>query len=544
MEKAKVLAKYELLNLVRSKLFWIMAVLYFLGFFQFKNIMFEDGVWKGGLIFYLKFSWLPLNFMMFPLLLIGYRIGKSKSEIIEVLDISAKERILGKCIPMIIISLVIFLVSLIVAGIVAIVSKVSLEYFLYLFGIYIISVAIFLMVVCAIGMSFGILLEGEGLDVLGFIGLIFIFAVLTSFGKGGSGLLPLFLIPSIGSTFKIREYDMKFWVEVLFWLSNFSLLAFFIIKKVGNIKVKKFNSIVITACLVLLSVCLGKESLSLEYPYYAINRKKDPVEGFENIYETTYYADTNIGYYVSKYNMNIIFDNYINNKCTMDITITNDNINNIDLGLFYKFDVTDVKVNGKHSKYERIDNKVIVDLEEAVNKGEKLNIEMFYEGNPDVKWLDDIDMFFVNKNSVFLGDVYEWYPKLNDDVEKEYEINVSYKGKNKLYSNLDMESEGKYVGSSQEIYFLSGNISEKEYKGYTFIGNEENFSTIDDCENGIKELNFKVNPPEELKKYMKPLKDGSKVNKIIYVPFMPGANENISYNNSILIEGNDKSLSK
>ncbi len=42
---------------------------------------------------------------------------------------------------------------------------------------------------------------------------------------------------------------------------------------------------------------------------------------------------------------------------------------------------------------------------------------------------------------MFLGELLEWYPKLNDLSTKEFSVDINYKSKNEIYSNLN--GEGK-----------------------------------------------------------------------------------------------------
>lgn len=104
-----------------------------------------------------------------------------------------------------------------------------------------------------------------------------------------------------------------------------------------------------------------------------------------------------------------------------------------------------------------------------------------------------------------MGDVFEWYPKLNDTHIKEYLINFRLKNNNKIYSNLDEVNSNqslRFQGKDNEIIFVSGNISKRKYKGTIFIGNEEIINNNLLCDEALSNANG--------------------IKKIIYVPEIAG----------------------
>jgi len=76
-------------------------------------------------------SWLPLNLLMVPILLLSMRIGQSHNDIFKITDISDKEVILSKIATMFIIKGVILFFNIILLVALGLICKVSIGYFLY-----------------------------------------------------------------------------------------------------------------------------------------------------------------------------------------------------------------------------------------------------------------------------------------------------------------------------------------------------------------------------------------------------------------------------
>lgn len=97
MNKALKITRYEWLNLKRNKTFYVMLIILMLGYILlFKELFFKNGEYAGGLISFAKSNWLPINFIMIPLLIIDMNIGKSSNEIFDAVNVSAWHKFLGK----------------------------------------------------------------------------------------------------------------------------------------------------------------------------------------------------------------------------------------------------------------------------------------------------------------------------------------------------------------------------------------------------------------------------------------------------------------
>jgi len=100
--------------------------------------------------------------------------------------------------------------------------------------------------------------------------------------------------------------------------------------------------------------------------------------------------------------------------------------------------------------------------------------------------------------------------KLNDENIKEYYLNIKYSGGHKLYSNLNGEhilGHYKFTGKDREIFLISGNITERNYRDYLFIGNEEYVNSNSKCDDLIKFM--------EDKKL-------TNIKPAVFGPFLPG----------------------
>lgn len=527
MKKSTSLAKYEFINLLRSKLFWIMAGIYIIGIEESIRLMHTESGLNIGLIYYFKSSWLPLNLMMFPLLLIGYKLGKDKNEIFDILNISKSQRIKGKVIPLVIISLFILLSSTIIAIIIGIISRVSFGYFMYFFGIYIINCIIFLATVCSLGLFIGTIIESKIGDLKSFILLLLVFLILTSFRSISANILPLFGAPTISSTFRWQEFDMKYFVYIIFWIGLFILINTCIL-----LYYKFSKKIILITILGVAFICISvniQDDYNGSYYEYISKSKYDLAKshGFSgmDMDKFTYYSSEDLGYEVTKYDMNIIFNEHIKNTCKMNIDIFNDDVDELEFGLFNKLEVKEILIDNEKVDFDRKGNSVKIKLSSKLQM-KNIEVQIIYEGNVDAVGEEKTDLFYVNNNSIFLSDVFEWYPKLNDNKEKDYILNIKYSGSNKLYTNLIQDSNGTYMGSDKEIFIVSGKITERQYKDYTLIGNEEYFKSDEQCE---KILEFS----KELD-----LDSFSDKKDIIMAPNIPGI-ERIKYKNTHLIQTYD-----
>jgi hypothetical protein len=93
---------------------------------------------------------------------------------------------------------------------------------------------------------------------------------------------------------------------------------------------------------------------------------------------------------------------------------------------------------------------------------------------------------------------------------------------------LDIKKEDNYYslnGSDKEIFILSGEITEKDYKGYRLIGNEEYFKTDSQCEQAIARA-------RKDSKY-------NDLNTIIYAPYIPSNGKKSTYKGTFMDNQSD-----
>ena len=86
LKKISALIKYEVIDIFRGKLIWIIFFLYLFGVIQVISSMKMGGYSFFTLVGLIKVSWLPLNFIMIPVMLLSMKIGESENEIFKILD--------------------------------------------------------------------------------------------------------------------------------------------------------------------------------------------------------------------------------------------------------------------------------------------------------------------------------------------------------------------------------------------------------------------------------------------------------------------------
>lgn len=493
MKKTIYIFKYEAINLLRGKIFYITLIL---AAFGFQQIFSAFGA-KGGVISFAKLCWLPLNFILIPVMIISQNIGKSNNEIFKVMDIDAKHKLTGEFLAIFILDFVVIMSYLIVFQVMYFISGVSLNYYLYILGGSLELILITLISSTLIGFLIGQVTEG---GIFGYILIGIAFIIMCSFYKTDTSILTLYNLPVFSSSLAIFKNNTFYFYHKLFWVILDTLLVFLIIvTEYRNIHVRINNRIYFIAIpFVAACVFLIIGSLLYKPTYYeAFSRDVASVE--DKVRDNTlanqedrkfhvFYSKDDCGYFVSRYNMDVNLKEKYSNSCSMILNITKDNIKNITFGLYGKLKVTDVKMDGKECKYSRDSNSITLKSDNAFNSGEKINILISCEGYIYTKWLQGKETYFVDDSEAYLGSVFEWYPKLNDNKEKQYTIKLNHKSK--LYSNLFIKP-GKdcdyLTGEDKDVLILSGStIGQRKYKDYTLIGNEEYFITDKQCQNAIK----------------------------------------------------------
>jgi hypothetical protein len=514
LRKIKALAKYEIINLRRGKLIWVIGALYIFGIQQVIDSMKLSGNTYLSLVGLIKISWLPLNFIMIPLLLLIVTIGQSSNEVFESLDISRKEIIVSKLITIGIINVVLLLCNLVILAFFCIISGASVGYILYECTGYIINTFIFLIVCGSIGLFIGQVINKYVYDIIGYIIVILLFGFLCNFYKLENTIFPLVDIRTFPGIFDAISYDKSYLYHNILWLGISLILILgsymFICNRkneLGNIRLQIVSIIIVS----ILCVYLGVSINAMKPNIYDIRNRQDAEsEDIKNINrERTYFSKNDCGYYIDKYNMNIDINNNIKNSCEMEIRVINKSVSSIEIGLYKSLNISKLEVDGKKAEFERTNNSFIAKLSREYRSGEIVNMKISYEGAINTQWINGRSLFFARNNSLFLADVLEWYPKLNDDEEKDYKINIKYASKNKVYTNLDQESNQDGVtfsGKDRDIFLVSGNVADRKYKDYLVIGNEEYIKSDKECDELIDYLNRTKNPTK----------------KIVLSPFIPG----------------------
>lgn len=485
LTKINALIKYELINLKRGLLIWIIAILYAIGIQQIISYMYSNGISFLCLAGTIKFSWIPLNFIMVPFLILGMKIGKSDNDIFKITNITHKEEMLSKLGVLLVIDSVILIANIIFVVIIGIICRLTLQYFLYQTIGYIINTISYLIVCNALGIFIGQVINKNLGDVIGFIVIIVMFAVLCNFYKLSNVIVPLIDIRQFSTPFDVISYDKSYFFHILFWIIvSFILLIVFYMSKYPNKNKQKV--IVFQILVVLFASCaciyLARSNYLMRPKFYDIVSRSDAGD-YNNSYKT-FYSKNNSDYYVDKYNMNISIDDKFINDCEIDIKVTSNNVNSIELGLFNQLNISKVQIDGKKLSFRRTNNSFIVNLPSKPKSGDTINMKLSYEGVINTTWLNGEELFFVRNNGLFLADVFEWYPKLNDNKIKDYIVNIKYNGRNSIYSNLDEDKkQGQYIfsGKDQEIFFIAGNIEERKYKDCLIIGNKEYINCDEQC---------------------------------------------------------------
>lgn len=513
MRKINALVKYELINLKRGKLLWVMAILYIFGIEQCISAMFTFGENSLTLVKLIQVSWLPLNFIMIPLMLLSMKIGESDDELFKTMNISIKETMMGKILTLIIVDIIILALNLGVAIIIALINKVSMEYFLYQIMGYIINTFICLIVCNLLGLLIGETFSKYVGSIIGFIAIIISFVILCNFYKVSNDILPVMDINVMTNKFDVIAYDKRYVYHNLFWVIISSVFFQLILihrywqenKRQALFKLEGTLVIAIALC-----VFLGVNVYSMSPKYYDINSRGDITNGkYTNNNHETFFGKEDSGYYVDKYNMDLNINDGIENYCSMEIKIDKDNINSLELGLYKELTLSKVEVDSQTVEFERTNNSFIINLPREYKKGETIKINTHYSGKVNTVWTQGKQLFFIRDNWMFLGGVFEWYPKLNDSRVKEYNLDIKFTGENKMYSNLDGEStlgQCNLSGKDSDIFLVRGNVKERQYKGYVIVGNEEVISNNKECDGLINMIER-----ENLRE----------IKKIVSSPFVP-----------------------
>lgn len=515
LTKINALVKYEMINLRRGKLVWIIAVLYIFGLQQVISNMFSYGNTFLSLRGLIENSWLPLNLIMIPLLLLNMNIGESENDIFKTLDMSSAKIFISKVVTSSIIGLAILFANVIVAVSISLLCKVSMSYFTALISGYIANTLIFLITISAIGLFAGQIVTKYLGEVFTCILLLITFIVLSNFYKTFNLILPLIGIRCITSSIDVIIYDKCYLYHNLFWILITAVLfmfTYYSTRNEGKSLKAYFFSIAVSMVLVSSCVYLGIVINEIKPDFYDIVSRKE-VKDSNYSGDSTFFSDDNVGFTVDEYTMDINIDNGLENTCDMKLNITNDKISSLKLGLYKGLNISKVLVDGKPMEFKRTNNNFEAILERKYSKGESIEMQVVYSGMINTNWVQGRELFYVRNNGIFLADVFEWYPKLNDSIVKDYTVKIKYNFNNKIYSNIEETISGDeytFKGQDREIFLISSPlIKERTYGDHLIIGNEELVNNDKLCNDVIMDI---ANNNEETKN----------IKKLIYTPLIPG----------------------
>lgn len=536
LKKSISIFKYEFINLKRSKIFWISIVLYLIGYQQVFSAFIRHFNLYGGLVSLIRLSWLPMNFIMIPLLIIASEIGRDRVEVFETLDIKPAEKMLGKAISVLTMAGIFLTINFLVTGGMAIVVKASLPYFLYLMTGHAVNSIITLLALCFTGLLIGESLGHINSGILRFLVILVFFIMICSFYKISSTLLTLYNTPIFGSSFNFFRFDEYFIYHKLFWLATTGAAALGIYVIEYKISYKRISLAPVAVIVLFLAAAVLSFSKGGEYKpvyYEVIPNTSATTDSLRKTPYEVYQAKQNPGYKVSSYYMDMNLSRRFSNKCSMAIFITEDGVKDLTFGLYGKLSIKNVFLAEKPVAFKRDNVSFTVNLPQEMKKGDIVGLNVNYEGVINTVWQQGSTLFFSDNKASFLAETFEWYPKLNDGIEKDY--NIRLKHDNKIYSNLNISKSSEYyklAGRDKEIFILSGNIAEKNYNGFKLVGNEEYFKEESQCENAIETAQ---KAPEVSGKTR-----GDSFKTIIYAPFIPSNGRVFTYKGVYLNTNTDK----
>lgn len=526
LKKIKLLIRYELTNLKRSPLIWIILILYIFAVEQDISSMNLGGRFWLTSFGFIELSWFPLNMIMIPILLVNSNISSTSNDIFETMDLSYFQKKMGKILSLVIFNGVILIINLIVFIVIAAICKVSFGYFLYEFLGYFLNNFIFFFACIAIGLFVGEIICKYLSEMVGFIAVIILFLLVCNFYKEYNNIIPLIGLKMLSYSFDVITYDKEYFYHNVLWIIISFALIFtpYIIKNIKKVKVI-IPAVAACFCLFIVGIYLSYNVFLYSTKFYdiTIKEKVQYTDDLDNM--VTYYAKQDCGYHVDKYDMNMSIGDKIKNHCEMDVIIDKNPTKTLEFGLYEYLKISKVEVDGLAVEFQRTNHSFKVKLSKNYNEGEIVKVNLQYEGRINTNWWNGEEFFHARSNSIFLADVFEWYPKLNDGKINKYNVNLQYDGKYKIYSNIHSENKDnqyKLTGEDKELFLISNRMIERKYKGYIMVGNEEFVKDDRNCDETIAEINSD---------------GGVKPSKIIFGLTIPGKNEIQSYDNKVILCG-------
>lgn len=474
MRKIKAIIKYEFLNLCRNYILIIMILLFLYGLQQQLWTSLIYGEFRLNLVTFLKTFWLPINLIYVPILIINEIIGSGTQGIFEVLNISKKERFLGKLLTSGIINLIIIILNTAIIVVVSIIAKAPFKYSLYLISMYLLNIFTGLFCYSTIGMLIGETISKFKYRIFSYLLMILFFLATNNFYREPNILMPIMKIEPLPSTFLLFSLDKLTFYHFIFW-NLILLLTLYLLLNINELVFLRPRSIIIISFLVFAS--FTSLFIGSKYNPQKYFIKKDNIN--EN-YEKQ--SGLNDGFTIQTYNMKLKLEDTVFNDCTMDIIINKRELNKIDLCLYHTLKPLSIKVDDKEVSFWAKADKLTISLGKQYLEGEKIKVSIKYKGVINTVDVQGKKRFFVNSHSLFLSDYFPWYPKPEFmGNNKKYEV-VIENNDGEIYSSLNEKSNNTFEGEGKEIFLVKSNLISKHiYNGIEFIGNIEQIGSDTQC---------------------------------------------------------------
>lgn len=231
---------------------------------------------------------------------------------------------------------------------------------------------------------------------------------------------------------------------------------------------------------------------------------------------------------IEEYKMNLDFAYNLKNQSIIKIKNNSENkVNEISLLLDEVFKIDTVSLEGENLNFTHRGNKIIIALNEALEKDSKIDLQINYKGR--VNHIDAIGNQYViaNGDKVFLPtESLIWYPSTNQEQPINFDIKLD--SKVDIKSNLSLE-ENSLKGKSKDVFLMSGFSKTVDIEGYEItypLESESGFKySFESLEKSIIDLNLSESEKEKIKS----------TKKIIFSPLNYTATEIIKILDGIII---------
>lgn len=522
MEKFKGVFKLDINNLFKSKIFIVSMILLLLGVGQIFIIICTD----ESLISYLslfKYYALFLLFLNFSSIFLLVKLSEEKNEIFKSMNISIKEQGLSKILMVIIINLLYSFTAVmlyIVFGLITRMDFIGILAYIKPIIIYqFITILIYDGIALIVGKLFIKYINGFFAYLISGI-LVFLSAGIYSIGINVDKprIFSLYITPFLASALNGIKENKVFESSAILWICiSLILICLYCALELKSRKNTICVFIIIIPLVITSFKMIGniKENLptklncisNIYYRNYLENQlvfsvpeeyKEEMIsEGHTIIPKTNLtklnedneidilYNDDNsyieeeqyiieikdeVPYSVSNYKMDINLKDGFSNKCRMLVNKKESDLKILKFSFFNKSKVKTLTINGQNADYEMDGSSIYIKIPEGI-KDDELNMYIEYSANIYTYFGNVQEADFIMDKSGFLSGGFPWYPKLINNDEEEYIVNIDSESDN-MYSNLNVDKkDGEYLitGVGKDIILMYGDISEIEYDGYIII---------------------------------------------------------------------------